>query len=384
MLQSIPCYPECKTVGKILLDHPLSYALTANADVLVVYLQQFWRTVSKVPAPEDTIKFMLNTQEFIYTMDMFREILHLPMETPDNPLVTPVNNETIEAFMNKVFNHSLTTRTYGHDQTKINILQLFHDVINQTNVDYVAILWWDFMNNVKQKKEAIQEDYHSIKDDIPLVSVYTTRDVHVRGMQIPDAFLTEEIHATDDFKESTPRAHRTPTLNTSPQGKKRKQSAGESTKVQEKVAEEEIEKMVKGDEDEESYASEFADSVLNDDVNDSGTRLEPGSHKENPEKETDKVVKEKDIVDDMMGINKDREVDPINAQEMIAKEFVTNGPKMIEELFRKHMQNTNLNLYPITSTSTAAKSSTDLQHQLYLNVKSKHQDQESDLEIWES
>ncbi|GKF39763.1 hypothetical protein Tco_0119824, partial [Tanacetum coccineum] len=44
VLQSIPCSPECKIVGKILLDHPLSYALTATADVPTVYLQQFWRT----------------------------------------------------------------------------------------------------------------------------------------------------------------------------------------------------------------------------------------------------------------------------------------------------------------------------------------------------
>ncbi|GKB17437.1 hypothetical protein Tco_0851360 [Tanacetum coccineum] len=83
----------------------------------------------------------------------------------------------------------------------------------------------NFMNNVRQKKEAIQyprfikliladlmkkfleipqrieEDYHSIKDDIPLVSVYTTRDVRVQGMLILDEFLTKEIRATDDFKE---------------------------------------------------------------------------------------------------------------------------------------------------------------------------------------
>ncbi|GJV65344.1 reverse transcriptase domain-containing protein [Tanacetum coccineum] len=38
-----------------------------------------------------------------------------------------------------------------------------------------------------------------------------------------------------------------------------------------------------------------------------------------------------------LAVNKDREVDPINAQEMIAKEFATHGPKMIEELFQKHM-----------------------------------------------
>ncbi|GJT43057.1 hypothetical protein Tco_0951772 [Tanacetum coccineum] len=223
VLQSIPYSPECKIVGQILLDHPLSYALTATADVPAVYLQQFWRTVSK-----------------------------LPVETPDNPFVTPVNIETIEAFMNrvgyqgvidkvsafymknlaqpwqtmfKVFNRSLTTRTSGHDQTKINIFQMFHVVINRTNVDYAALLWWDLMNNVKQKKEAIQyprfnkliiidlmkkfpeipqrieEDYHSIKDDIPLVSVYTTGDARVRGMLIPDEFLTEEIRATHGFKE---------------------------------------------------------------------------------------------------------------------------------------------------------------------------------------
>ncbi|GKC82744.1 hypothetical protein Tco_1138461, partial [Tanacetum coccineum] len=44
-------------------------------------------------------------------------------------------------------------------------------------------------------------------------------------------------------------------------------------------------------------------------------------------------------------VNKDREVDPITIPELISKEFATHGPKMIEELFRKHMQNTNLNLY---------------------------------------
>ncbi|GJW75711.1 hypothetical protein Tco_0135081 [Tanacetum coccineum] len=82
-------------------------------------------------------------------------------------------------------------------------------------------------------------------------------------------------------------------------------------------------------------------------------------------------------------VNKDRKVDLKNAKEMIDKEFETHGPKIIEELFRKHMQNTTLNLYPTTSTSTARKSSADLQHHLYLNMKSKPQDQAAVLEIWE-
>ncbi|GJZ69318.1 hypothetical protein Tco_0632868, partial [Tanacetum coccineum] len=185
VFQSIPCYPECKIVGLILLDHCLSHALTVTADVPVI------------------------------------DTLHLPVETPENPFVAPANIHTIEAFINrvsyqgvvdkvsaffmnnlaqpwqtmfKVFNRCLTTRTSSHDQTNINILQLFHVVLNQTHVDYAALLWWDFMNNVFQKKEVIQypcfiklivvdlmdkfsnipkrleEDYHSIKDDVPLVN----------------------------------------------------------------------------------------------------------------------------------------------------------------------------------------------------------------------
>nr|GEV57023.1 hypothetical protein [Tanacetum cinerariifolium] len=212
--------------------------------------------------------------------------------------------------------------------------------------------------------------------------------------------------------------------------------------------------MVEGDEDEESYASEFADSILNDDIEKEkkDEEIENEKKDDNIEK-TDEVVNKKDIVDNVTGsmgirkerkqtpipspirspmnvsssdkivyeeltatvsprsattsndsstikhkkcyisygakilpgsiagiedmpclvhlaVKKDREVDPIHAQEMIAKEFSTHGthgPQMTEELFRKHMQNT-LNLYPTTSTSTAGKSSVDLQHQLYMNM----------------
>ncbi|GKD85613.1 hypothetical protein Tco_1356767 [Tanacetum coccineum] len=83
-----------------------------------------------------------------------------------------------------------------------------------------------------------------------------------------------------------------------------------------------------------------------------------------------------------LAVNKDREIVPINIPELISKEFATHGTKMIEELFRKHMQNTTLNLYPTTSSSTAEKSTADLQHQLHLNMKSKPQDQAADPKLW--
>ncbi|GJU92251.1 hypothetical protein Tco_1304674 [Tanacetum coccineum] len=221
VFQSIPCSPECKIVGQILLNHPLSYALTASVDVLAVYLKQFWKTVHKVPNTKDTIRFKLDTQEITYTLDMvgYQGVVDKVSAFFMKNLAQPWQT------MFKVFNRCLTTRTSGHDQTKIDILQLFHVVVNHTNVDYAALLWWDFMNCVSQKKDVIQypcfskliiadlmkkfpnipqridEDYHSIKDDILLVSVYKTGNVTIRGMMIPDEFLTKDSRATDDFKE---------------------------------------------------------------------------------------------------------------------------------------------------------------------------------------
>ncbi|GJV79091.1 hypothetical protein Tco_1514961 [Tanacetum coccineum] len=310
MLQSIPCSPECKIVGHILLDHPLSYALTATAD------------------------FMLDTKEYTYTMDMFWVILHLPVETPENPFIAPVNFQTIEAFMNRV--------------------------------GYQGVV--DKVQRIENKAKTV-----TFNDVFAFIK-----------MLIPDEFLTEEICATDDFKEyetvfigvdvlmnqpqpvvstqgthrSTPRAHRTPTVSTaSPQGKKRKQIVGESSsprksqkvtimkkkqsttpipppgddrerdevaeatilsltlhkttlaaeaqeniaKVQEKLDEEEIEKMVEGDEDEESYASVFVDSMINDDVVDDSDKNDEEIEKEkkhDDDEKTNEVVMEIDDDDD--------------------------------------------------------------------------------------
>nr|GFC50829.1 hypothetical protein [Tanacetum cinerariifolium] len=110
----------------------------------------------------------------------------------------------------------------------------------------------------------LEEDYHSIKDDIPLVSVYTTGNVTEQWMLILDAFLTREIRVTDDHKDqgthkTTPRAHRTPTLTAaSPQGKKRKQSARETSSPQKLlIITIKQKQVVKGEKDEESYADKF-------------------------------------------------------------------------------------------------------------------------------
>ncbi|GJV32513.1 retrovirus-related pol polyprotein from transposon TNT 1-94 [Tanacetum coccineum] len=244
-----------------------SHTLTATTDVPVVYLQQFWQMVSKIPDTEDTIKFMLDTQQFTYTVNMFRDTLYLPVETLENPFVAPANINTIEVFMNRV----------GYQGVVDN---------KKESIQYpcfIKLIVADLMGKFPDIPKRLEEEYHSIKDDVPLVSVYTTRNVSVRGMLVLDVFLNAEIRQTNNFKEYemvfirvdvlmnqpqpvvstqgthriTPSTHRSPTVSASPLlTKKRKQIAGES---------------------------------------------KPGSHKDNPKVIDDDDDKEREKQDDEMG-----------------------------------------------------------------------------------
>ncbi|GKD42692.1 hypothetical protein Tco_1267337 [Tanacetum coccineum] len=84
-----------------------------------------------------------------------------------------------------------------------------------------------------------------------------------------------------------------------------------------------------------------------------------------------------------LAVDKDREVFPVVISGMVSKAFAAHALKIIEELFHQHMQNTTLNLYSKSSSSSATKSSADLQQQLYQTMKAKPQDQAADPTIWE-
>ncbi|GJW56543.1 hypothetical protein Tco_0103274 [Tanacetum coccineum] len=457
VLQNIPCSPECKIVGKILLDHPLSYVLAATVDVPIVYLQQFWKTINKVPDTKDTIKFKLDRQEIVYTVDMFRSTLKLLMKTLENPFIAPTTMKVIKPFMQmvgyqgvvnkvsafytkflaqpwetmfKVFNRCLTTMTSGHDLTKINILQIFHVVVNHVHVDYADLLWWDFLNCVHQKKDVIQyprftkliivdlmkkfpsipqkikEDYHSIKDDITLLvdgedeelyasefanSVFHDNDEDDSGNKIVPESHKENLEIIDDDDE---------------------ENENEKEKKDDKKDEDDDKKDDK-DKDNDDHTDHVLE--LTDTVSPSTATTSKDPHKKrhisskcshlpgalrrmcrrqgymirdmerkcmaNNEfwkvhGKVDKVLHEiipqiaeratnnliegnlKRVVADT--IIQERDAFQAEVPTLISKEFATHVPKIIEELFKIHVQNNVIQVHPTTSSSTATTSSADL------------------------
>ncbi|GJX77848.1 hypothetical protein Tco_0324659 [Tanacetum coccineum] len=196
-----------------LIDHDalIEVMKSINNSRYIESVLKEWRkevtTVSKVSDTKDTIKFKLDKQKIFYTVDMFRATLHLPLETTENPIIAPATMRVIEPFMQ-------TVRYQG--------------VVDKVSAFYMKFLAqpWQIMFKVFNR------------------------------MLILDAFLTDEIRATDDYKEyetvfvrvvvptiqpqpvvstqgtyrNTPSAHRSPTLTaTSRQQKKRKNVAGETS-----------------------------------------------------------------------------------------------------------------------------------------------------------
>ncbi|GJY47185.1 hypothetical protein Tco_0436248 [Tanacetum coccineum] len=153
---------------------------------------------------------------------------------------------------------------------------------------FIKLIIVDLMKKFPNIPKWLEEDYHSIRDDVPLVSIYTTGNVLVRGMLIPDALLTAKIRETDDFKEYEMMFMKVaipmnqPQLVVSTQGTNRITPSAHSSPQQSlKITIKQKQTVEKDD-------------------NDSEDKIEPESHKDNPEV-VDDDDREREKHDDEMG-----------------------------------------------------------------------------------
>ncbi|GJY53686.1 hypothetical protein Tco_0445350 [Tanacetum coccineum] len=222
MLENIPCSVECKIVGQILIDHALSYALTATADVPAVYIQQFWKSVKQVPNANDTIRLTVDRETITYTVDMFRDTLKLLVETPDNPFIKPAYLKFIHRFL-KIVGYKGIVDKVSAFYTK-NLAQPWQTMfkINRVHVDYAGLLWWDFIHYVQQKKDVIQYPHF-------------TKLIIAHLMKRLPMIQPQPVESTQGTNRK-PRATRTPTFtNEFAQKKRRKQVVGEVQMIENKA-----------------------------------------------------------------------------------------------------------------------------------------------------
>ncbi|GJT16595.1 hypothetical protein Tco_0875301 [Tanacetum coccineum] len=209
-----------------------------------------------------------------------------------------------------------------------------------------------------------------------LVVVYPTKEIQrnviVRGMLILDEFLTEEIYATDDFKEyetvflnvvvpmnqpqpvvstqgthgSIRRAHRTPTVSTAKKTDELKDDEMGSLETRIEQMQTSIPTTPRSPRinlsSNKDITQELTDTVL---VLTTTTSKDPHSKR--------RITTETII--------EDRDAFQAEALALISNEFNAQTPKIIEELFMNYVKNNVIHVHPTTTTSTETTSSVNLQ-----------------------
>ncbi|GKA60064.1 hypothetical protein Tco_0759377, partial [Tanacetum coccineum] len=169
---------------------------------------------------------------------------------------------------------------------------------------------------------------------------------------------------------STPSAHKTPTLTASPQGKKRKQSAGESSALcmmcrrQGYMIQNMEQKCVTTKKLWKTHTQ--VNQVLHLGV----SQLVEKSTKELIENNLKPCIAAMTI--------EDSDAFHLETPDLVSQEFNAQAPKIIEELFKNYIQSNVIQVHPTTSTSTDTISLADLQQQLDDNIHSHHDDHQED------
>nr|GEX91457.1 hypothetical protein [Tanacetum cinerariifolium] len=210
---------------------------------------------------------------------------------------------------------------------------------------FTKLIIVDLIKKYLSIPKRLDEDYHSITDDIPLVSVYSTGNVSFRGMLIPNEFLTDRsvpLMIIRRTHRTTPSIRRSPTLTASPRKKKRKKVSREKSSPRKSLKVTIKQKhVVKSDTDERSYASKFDSLMLDANVDDSvHGKVDQVLHEIIPqlaERATNNLIEgnlKRVVVNILI---QERYAFQSEVPALISKEVDAHAPKIIEDLFKHYV-----------------------------------------------
>nr|GEY19982.1 hypothetical protein [Tanacetum cinerariifolium] len=154
---------------------PFFKAFLVTANVLEIYMQEFWATAI---VHHHSIRFKMDNKKHIVNLESFREMLHICPRLPSQAFVEPPFKEEIFAFLhflrhsgairrltdvniNKlhqpwrsfaaIINKGLTGKSSGYDSLRLSQAQILWGLYQKRNVDFAYLMWEDFVYQVEHK-----------------------------------------------------------------------------------------------------------------------------------------------------------------------------------------------------------------------------------------
>ncbi|GJR93365.1 hypothetical protein Tco_0265539 [Tanacetum coccineum] len=188
-----------QVVYDVLKLTPFYKAFQITTDVLEIYMQEFWATVT---VHHHSIRFKMNNKKHIVNLKYFREMLQISPKLPNQQFKELPFEEAILTFL----------RDLGHSGeikiiTDVNVNKLHQPwrsfatgMYHKKNVDYAYLMWEDFIYQVENKnvkKSNEMDDY--MVTTIKVVSRH--EDTQLYGVIFPNELTNEDIRNSESYKE---------------------------------------------------------------------------------------------------------------------------------------------------------------------------------------
>ncbi|GJY83335.1 hypothetical protein Tco_0496711, partial [Tanacetum coccineum] len=209
-----PKEPTFQVALDVLSLTPFYPDFLITASVPVVYMQEFWATVTY---QKHHIKFKMNKKSYSFDLDTFRNMLQMYPKLPGQKFVDPPFEEDILTFMRElgysgnikllsdvkvdmlpqpwrtfgtIINKCLSGKVTGIDTLRLSRAQILWGLYHQKKVDYVYLLWEDLVFQIENK-----ESRKNIYIFIPQYEV-----VQKYGAILPDNLTTPAMKESEAYK----------------------------------------------------------------------------------------------------------------------------------------------------------------------------------------
>ncbi|GJR98575.1 hypothetical protein Tco_0270749 [Tanacetum coccineum] len=192
-----------QVVYDVLKLTPFYKAFQISADVLEIYMQEFWATAT---VHHHLIRFKMNNKKHIVNLEYFREMLQICPKLPNQQFEELPFEEAILTFLrdlghsgeikmitdvnvNKlhqpwrsfaaVINKCLSGKSTGYDSLRLSQAQILWGMYHKKNVDYAYLLWEDFVYQVENKNVKKSNEMYYPRFTKGIINFFMAKDQSV-------------------------------------------------------------------------------------------------------------------------------------------------------------------------------------------------------------
>ncbi|GJX88519.1 hypothetical protein Tco_0340533 [Tanacetum coccineum] len=156
------------------------------AEVLVIYMHQFWDTVNKHKA---SYRFKINNKRFSMNVEVFKEILNIMSQI--KYIIDVIVDHLHQPWRTfaSIINKFLYGKVSSLDKIRLSRIQILWGMYYQKNLDFVALIWEDLAYQIDNKDTKKQDKI--LLGTMRFVSIY--EDTQVYGANLPKSMTNQAM-----------------------------------------------------------------------------------------------------------------------------------------------------------------------------------------------